>query len=127
MTDSDQSGQQAQTRKQTSANAAEPSVRDRIKARLVEIDEGIDAIEAKARELRDDAKETAHEKIAALRKGREAVASRLAELGEAGGEAMDDLKKGAASAWDELRQSARDLSAGVSKAADRLRGGDRRP
>ncbi len=103
---------------------AEPTVRQRIDARLKEIDKGIDALEARAKEIREDTAETVRESLASLRKKRKALVSRLGELGGSSSEALGDIKDGAGNAWDELRQSARDLSTGVGKALDRFRKGD---
>ena len=93
----------------------EPTIGERIDARLKEIDRGIRALEERGKEAQDDALES-------LRQRREAVKARLTELRGSGSEALGDLKEGAGNAWDDLRQSARDLSAGVSSAVQRFRG-----
>ena len=86
-----------------------------------EIDEGIDALEARGQVVHDEAAASIRETLGTLRVQRQAMTDRLARLRDAGGDALEDLQGGAANAWDELRQGVRDLSAGVSKARSRFR------
>ncbi len=103
----------------------EPTIGQRIDARLKEIDQGIRALEERGKEVQEGAVETIRENLASLRKRREVLMSRLREVRGSSSGALEDLKEGTEDAWGELQQSARDLSKGVSKALHRFRGEDK--
>lgn len=76
-----------------------------MKAQLDEWSAEIDALEAKAHEVRDDAKEKYAQQLAALRVKREEGEKKLEEMREAGESAWEQVKAESEKAWAAFKDS----------------------
>jgi TolA-binding protein len=82
----------------------------KLEARLNSLDAEITKLREKGRDLKDESKVNFNQKMADLEVKRDAVRTKLAEVGKTSGDAWKDVQKGAQSAWEDLDKAFRDAS-----------------
>jgi hypothetical protein len=102
-------GQAVNTAAEFSQQAKE-EFRQKLETQLNELDAKMAKFREKGRDLKDEAKVQWDRKLADLEKKRDAARDELAKVGQSSAEAWKDVRKGAASAWDELDKAFRDAS-----------------
>lgn len=88
--------------------------REKIEAKLKEIKARMELLEAKAAQVKAEAKLEYQRHLDELHQKREGLRSRLDELKSSGGEAWKDLRAGMEKAADDLKQA-------IDKALDKFR------
>jgi hypothetical protein len=78
---------------------------EKLKDKLDEWDADIDTLEEKAQHAKADLKFEYQDQLAALRRKRDDMKLKLAELMDSSEDAWDDLKKGADTAWHNMKEA----------------------
>ncbi|NMM42846.1 coiled coil domain-containing protein [Rhodospirillaceae bacterium KN72] len=78
---------------------------DKMNAQIRKAEAEVDRLKAKADEADADARLTYHKHIAEIQEHRDYLQARVDELNAASSEAWEDVKAGAESAWNTLRDS----------------------
>ena len=87
---------------------------EKPKAKIDELNGGIDVLEARGRDASADMRIKLDEELKALRQRREEASEYLEELRQAGDEAWEDMKDGVELAWNSLGEA-------VKSAVERFR------
>lgn len=103
-------GQAVETATEYSQQAKD-EFQKKLDAQLAELDGRIAKLREKSVDLKDEAKVNWDKTMADLETKRDAVRSKLAEVGQSSGEAWKDVQKGAQAAWEDLDKAFRDASA----------------
>lgn len=74
----------------------------KLEVRITELDAEIVKLREKGHELKDEAKETWDQKLAAFETKRDAAQAKLTEVKDSSAEAWKDLQKGAQAAWEDM-------------------------
>jgi len=77
----------------------------KMEARLEQIDAEIDKLKAKAKAAEADAQLEYTRHLSDLRQRRDAAGAQLAQLRQAGDDALDDVRAGVENAWKELKDA----------------------
>ena len=78
---------------------------DKMNAQIKKAEAEVDRLKAKADEADADARLTYHKHIAEIQEHRDSLKARVDELNAASADAWEDVKTGAESAWNTLRDS----------------------